>query len=63
MQFATNQSPKEEFTMEESLATHAEHSSDQTLNERSFLYAKERKNVASLVLTGSNVLHADMTSV
>ena len=63
MQFATSQSPKEEFTMEESLATHAEHSSDQTLNERIFLYAKERKNVASLVLTGSNVLHADMTSV
>ena len=63
MQFATSQFPKEEFTMEVSLATHVEHSSDETPNERSFLYAKERKNVASLILTGSNALHADMTSV
>ena len=63
MQFVTSQSPREEFTMEESLATHAEHSSDETLNERSFLYAKERENVLLLILTGSNALHADMTSV
>jgi len=63
VQFATSQSPREEFTMEESLATHAEHSSEETLNERSFLYAKEKENAASLILTGSNALHADMTSV
>ena len=49
--------------MEECLATPAEHSSDETLNERSFLYAKERENAASLILTGSSVPPVDMTSV
>ena len=45
MLFATSRSPREEFTMEESLATPVEHSSEETLSERSFLYAKEREDV------------------
>ena len=59
MQFATSQSHREEFTMEESPVTPVVHSSDETPNVKSFQYAKEKDNAASLTWIGSSALVAD----
>ena len=63
MQFATSQSQKDEFTTEEYPVTPVVHSSDETPNVRSFQYAKEKDNAASLTWIGSSALVADILNV